>query len=157
MVGGRQVVDGVGEGGHPLAVPLDGVPADVVGVQMGVDHHVDVLGPHTGGREQVEEVAVPLVEEAVVRALPTVPDAGVDQDGAAPVADHPALQGAEMGVVGAVPVVGREQVRVPLPVLGRRPGHDVGGGHERPLPLPDPQYLGLAEHDPFHGPSRGGA
>lgn len=72
-VGGRQQVAGVGEGGHPTPVPELGVPAHVVGVQVGVDHQVDVGRAHAHRRQAVQEVGVPVGEVRGVRPVRPFP------------------------------------------------------------------------------------
>ncbi|GAA3485810.1 hypothetical protein GCM10018966_103430 [Streptomyces yanii] len=71
----------MGESRSPLSVVRQtGVPADVVAVDMGADHRVNVLRADACRGQHIEVVGLQLVEGRHGRALPVVADAGVDQD-----------------------------------------------------------------------------
>ena len=70
-------VTGLGEGRDPLAVLEHGVPAHVVDVQVGADHHVDAIAAPAGVGEVLQEGRG---QRAAARdaARPVVADARVD-------------------------------------------------------------------------------
>ncbi len=103
------------EGRHPLAAGVPGVPAHVVGVQMRVDHDVDVLRPDARPLQPAQEVALPPVEERSAGAFPAVADTGVDQHGPAAGPHHPGLERHHGPVPARLPVVGDELRRMGVP------------------------------------------
>ena len=80
VVGARHHVLGVGKGRHPLAVLQPGVPADVIDVQVGAHHEVDLLGLDAGGAQPLEILGVQHVEARHARPRLVVAAARVDQD-----------------------------------------------------------------------------
>ena len=64
------------EGRHPAPVDELRVPADMIHVEMGVDHHRHILGPHPAGGQVVEIGQIPLVGAAEFSVL-AWPDADV--------------------------------------------------------------------------------
>ncbi len=75
---GRQVA-GAGEGGDPAVLVGDGVPADVIGVQMGEEDQVHRLRGEAGRRQPLEIVRVEVVPGGVGPGF-AVADAGVDEE-----------------------------------------------------------------------------
>jgi hypothetical protein len=69
----------VREGGHPLAVDQHRVPADVIEVEVGADHGVDLFAREAGGGEVVEERRVE-GQRFHAGDLAVVADARVDDD-----------------------------------------------------------------------------
>jgi hypothetical protein len=108
-------VGGVREGGHPGAAVEAGVPADVVDVQVRVDHQVDVAGLHAGRGEVVQEAGVEAAPHRGVGPVLVVADAGVDEDGAAPAAQQPGLDRRVAVFRLRVPEVGGEPAAVLVP------------------------------------------
>lgn len=147
VVRGRDEVLGVGEGGHPTPVLRNGVPADVVAVDVGVDDDVDVLRPDSHPRQLPEEVALPLVEERRTGPLAPVAHARVDQDGLPGAAQDPGLEGQDRPVLDGLPVVRRQPVLVALPHLSPDARHQIGCGPQRPLPLDDTGDLYVTQDD----------
>jgi hypothetical protein len=121
-------------------------PADVVHVEMGADHQVDILGGDPGARQPGRQLA------AQPGVVPQRPDPGVDQH-RRPVAVH--QEGPDRQVEGAV---GPEQRPVAPPVdvaevAGRQAGHAVGDGHHpQPADLQHQRGSGKAR-----SPARTGA
>ena len=122
-LGRGEEVAGIGEGGHPAAVDAAGVPADVVGVQVGAEDDVDVLGREAGGGEGIEPEAVGLaVPDGAVRQVLVVADAGVDEDGVVGGPDDEGLEAEDDAVLGVEGVGGE-----PVAVLGEQVGGECGG------------------------------
>lgn len=118
----RRQVARAREGRHPGTVDLTGVPSDVVGVQMGEDHQIDVLGGEPDVREACEVVRTELVPGGVGPRL-AVADPGVDEDAQTV---HDQREAVTVEVQDAVRV--REVGAQPV-VFG---DHAGGGGREQP-------------------------
>ncbi len=146
VVLGRDEVLGVGECRCPLPVRLDGVPSDVVDVQVRVDHDVDVLRTDTGPLQQAEEVTLCVVEGPHTRSYASMARAGVDKDGPAGTAQDPALQSGHHQAAVRFPVVRRQPVRVVLPHIVGGCREEGGGRQERLVPLDDPDDLDVPQH-----------
>jgi len=146
VVGGRNEVLRVGERRYPLPVRIDGVPADVVDVEVGVDDDVDILRADTGPRQEAEEITLGVVERSHARSLAPVSRSGVDQDGPARAAQHPALQSKHRQVAVRLPVVRCQPVLVVLPHIGGSSREHAGGRQERLVPLDDPDDLDVSQH-----------
>src|SRR5580698_4450950 len=85
-------VFGLGKSGDPAAIFEASVPADVIAVQMGAHHVVDVVHRETGGSKTfLEAVAVHQVPDRTHRPVFVITDAGIDQDVVARCLDHKAL------------------------------------------------------------------
>ncbi len=150
VVGRRNEVLGVGERRYPLPVRADGVPADVVDVEVGVDDDVDILRTDAGPRQEAEEVTPGVVERPHAGPLAQVPRPGVHQDGPARAAQHPALQREHHQAAVRLPVVRCQPALVRLPHLGGSSGEHAGGGQERLVPLDDPDDLDVSQHHAPH-------
>ena len=136
-------VPGVGECRHESAILQLGVPADVVGVQVGAQHVVDLIGNHARRGQARRVVAAHPVPRRDDAAVAVVADAGVHQDGVMRRADHervntdssPVAGGRE---VGHQPVAIRLERRVGYPRAEEsrthRPDHLLDAGNFR---LPD--------------------
>jgi hypothetical protein len=125
----RHEVGGVGEGGYPRPAVEPGVPADVVGVQVGVDHEIDVFRAHAGRGEVVEETGVAVRPQPGVGPLLVVAGSRVDEDRAAFAAQHPGLDRRADLVRLGVPEVGGQPVAVLLPRPRGAAGEELGRGH----------------------------
>lgn len=164
-LGAGDEVAGAGEGGDPRPVSVGaGVPADVVGVQVGEDDEVDGGRRVPGGGQPVEVVGVEVVPGRVGPGL-AVADAGVDEDVQAgdgegegvTVEQGPAVVVGEVGVQPLLPAdeVGGGVREEPGPGLGRKQhlvdavdgdvadGPRGSGGWCGVLPV-----VGRAEHGP---------
>ena len=75
-------VAGIGKRRHPLAVDEHRVEPDVVEVQMGTRHHVDIVDRETGRREIVQEL-IAQMRHGIEARDGSVPEARVDDDGLA--------------------------------------------------------------------------
>ncbi len=137
-----------GERGDPRAVLLPGVPADVVGVQVGEDHQVDGAGREAGGGQALGVVGAQVVPGRVGPFL-AVADAGVDEH-AQPVHDEretvavDAEDAVVAGEVGAQPVLAGHYLR-------RGVGQQPGSGRGRQQCLVD-----AVDGDVAHGPGGDG-
>ncbi len=121
-VGPGHDVSGIRKGGHPLPVLEDRVPPDVVVVQMGVHHDVDVVGVDSCSRQIAQEVGVEPMPDGAGTVL-EVAGTGVDEDRRAGAAQNPRLKGGDThpprtGVVE----VGNQPVLVGFPGFGATVG-----------------------------------
>ncbi len=121
----------VREGRHPGLAVEAGVPAHVVDVQVGVDHHVDVLGLQTPAAARLSRNAgVQPVPHRDVRPLLVVADTGVDQDGAPFAAQHPGLDGRDAaGPCSGFQKSGSQPVLCWLPSRARCCREELCGAH----------------------------
>jgi hypothetical protein len=141
VVRGGDEVPGVGKGRYPLPVRVEGVPADVIDVEVGVDDDVHVPRVDTGPHQKAGQITFSLVEGPHARPLAPVARAGVDQHGPPPAAQHPGLQSGHHQAGVRLPVVRcRPVLIVPPHIGGDRREHD-GGGLERLVRFDDPDDL----------------
>ena len=70
----------IGKGRHPAPVLQAGVPADMVGVQMGAEHEVDLFGMYAGRSKTFQVRGFLAVPHRPQGALLVVADAAVDQN-----------------------------------------------------------------------------
>ena len=81
-LGAGEDVLGVGEGRHPAAVLQPGVPADMIDVQMGAQHEIDVFRTGPGRQGTGPSTGTGRREELPVARL-VIADAAIHQDGVA--------------------------------------------------------------------------
>ena len=149
----RQQVAGVGERRCPAVGATPGVPADVIGVQMGVDHHVDVLGRHPRGGQRTEEVGFQMIQRRHVPAVAAVAHTGVDQHRQSVDVHHPTLDGDLPQVDVTIPERRFQQLGVLWPGL-RGCLSEQCGAHREPG-LHHPGDRGGTQRDPpGHGAIR---
>ena len=91
VVGRGRQISGVGKRRHPGAAVERGVPPDVVGVDVGVDHHVDGVAVDARRLKCRQEPGAQVIQGWHVRAPAIVADAGVHDDRQPIDLDDPAL------------------------------------------------------------------
>ena len=131
VVGAAEHVFRVLEGRHPLAVLEPGVPADVVDMQMGAHHHVDLVGLDAGRLQPRQVGRLHQMPFGPVRPGLVVADAGVDQDALAADRQQPAMDAELQEARRLVVVVGQQPVAMllhhgGLPVREEHLGVEVG-------------------------------
>ncbi len=131
-------VAGVGEGRDPAAPLPAGVPPHVVGVEVGGEHVVDLLGPHPGLGEAQEILAARGHVPVGPRALLVVAHAGVDHDGVVPRAEEERLHREDQAVHRRVQGPAGQPRPVGRPLLGGDLREELGGVEVRALRLDDP-------------------
>ena len=113
VLGAREQVARVGEGRHPAPADQPRVPADVIGVEVGAHHEVDVFRSEADGGEVVEIAGRgPVRPGRVEAALLVVADAGIDQDGAVAGPQHVGLHRHRHLVGGGVEEAGLQPCAV---------------------------------------------
>ncbi len=124
VVGAAEHVLGVLEGRHPFAVLEPGVPADMIDMQVGAHHHVDLVGLDAGCLQPLEILGLHQMPFGPMRARLVVADAGIDQDALAPHGQKPAMDAELQRIRGFLVVVGYQPVAVLLHHLGRPVGEE---------------------------------
>ena len=127
----REDVARVGKGRYPTPTFQTGVPADVIHVQMGVQHGVHLLRPHADHGEAFEERVVETVQRGILRHGLVVAGAGVDEDRATGQAQEPGVDA--QGEVAGAWIVGAGRQCVTVLGQGVRPkiGEQVLGNDLR--------------------------
>ena len=128
----REDVLRVGEGGHPAPVAQLRVPADVIRVQVGAEHVVDVLGRHPGLAQQRQEGAELLhVPARAPLAWLVVAHARVDDDGVVRGLDQERLEHQHQVAGGRIHGARQHPGAVRFPILRagfgkKRQGLEIG-------------------------------
>jgi hypothetical protein len=126
VVGGGQHIPGVGKRRHPGVVFSHGVPSDVVGMDVSIDHYVHGVAVDARRLQRSQEAGVQMVQGWHVRACAVIADAGVHDDGQPVDLDDPALD-RDVPLIGVgVEEVRHQQVGVVPPPRRRRPGEKAG-------------------------------
>jgi hypothetical protein len=110
VVGTAEDVFRILEGRHPLAVLEPRVPADVIDVQMGAHHHVDLVGFDAGRLQPRQVGSLHQVPLGPMRPGLVVANAGVDQDTFAADGQKPAMDAELQGARRLVVVIGQQPV-----------------------------------------------
>ena len=113
---GEQIL-GVRKGRDPAAVTQHRVPADVIGVQMGAEHDVDVFRRGAGLTQAREIRRVALVEARQPRPLLVIATAAVEQDRVAIGADEPGVHAGDQPIVLGRVVMRYQPRQMPLQQL----------------------------------------
>jgi hypothetical protein len=133
VVGGGQHISGVGKRRHPGVVFQHGVPSDVIGVDVGVHHHVHGVAVDARRLQRSQEPGVQVIQGWHMGALAVVTDAGVHEDGQPVDLDHPALH-RDAPLIGiGVEEVRHQQIGVVPPFRSRRSGEEPGSQLELKL------------------------
>ena len=148
----RHQVAGVGKRRHPgirtRVLVKHGVPPDVIGVDVGVDHHVDGVAVDARRLQCRQETGVQVIQRRRLRAGAIIADPGVHDHGQAVDLDDPALD-RDVPLVGVgVEEVRHQQVGVVAPPRGR--GVREGAGGQVELQFHHPRHAGATEPDPAH-------
>jgi hypothetical protein len=120
----------------------------VIGVQVGVDHHVDVTRVEPRLRQRGQEAGLQIVQHRDVGSLASVADAGVDEHRQTVDLDHPGLHHHAPPPDGGVVERRHQEVGVLVPRLRRRLAEHRRGDVE--LPLGHARHGGVAEPHPIH-------
>ena len=89
ILGAGIKVFGVGERRHPAAVTQHRVPADMVGMQMRTEHHVDVFRRGAGGSQAIKVRRILLMEAMRPWPILVIAAAGIEQNGQTIQANEP--------------------------------------------------------------------
>jgi hypothetical protein len=143
--GAAEHVLGVLEGRHPLAVLEFGVPADMIDMQVGAHHHVDLVGLDARCLQPLEVLRLHQMPLGPMRARLVVADAGVDQDALAAHRQKPAMDAELQRIRGLLVVVGHQPVAVMLHHLGLPVGEEHLGVEVGLVGFLDALHRGSAE------------
>ena len=150
VVGARHHVLGVGEGRHPLAVLQPRVPADMVDVQMGAHHEVDLLGLDARLAQTLEILGVQHVEARHARPGLVVAAAGIDQDRVLARAQQPGMDRGHQPAAFRLVVARRQPMAFGGEGVGVELGKEILGREARTHLLLDARDAHVADVTILH-------
>ena len=150
MVGARHHVLGVGKGRHPLAVLQPRVPADMVDVQMGAHHEVDLLGLDARLAQTLEILGVQHVEARHARPRLVVAAAGIDQDRVLARAQQPGMDRGHQPAALRLVVARRQPMAFGREGVGVELGKEILGREARTHLFFDARHAHVADVTVLH-------
>src|SRR4030095_3219662 len=141
---------GIGKGRHPAAVFQARVPADMIPVQVGAHHVVDILDPDPRMCEVCCVMAPQPVKLRPGRALLVIAEAGIDEDGVTSRLHDEAVKTEDELARRRVDQPGSRHVRGGAQYIRIEIGKENVGGNERPFELGDALYLEIADERGWH-------